>query len=197
MRPQSTHRVAMATFCVHSIIMVKSAQPGEGGGMVHAFPLSLYLPSRAKLWCTLQLRGQIRTLPLFLFFPYMLCTVLCGRYLLYRRDTMDRSFSNFLYSKTPAFSILWFCPAFCCFVNLSRVLLCCDFVPRFCYYAICPLQPTSIKHLPFRWMEGGGGEEIEKVIAIVAESAGGWGGGGGGRNAVKRGLKKIVGKNPL
>jgi hypothetical protein len=39
--------------------MVNSAQPGEGGRGVHAFPLSIYLPSRAKLWCTLQLRGQI------------------------------------------------------------------------------------------------------------------------------------------
>jgi hypothetical protein len=33
---------------VNSIMMVKSARPGEGGG-VHAVPLTLYLPSRAKL----------------------------------------------------------------------------------------------------------------------------------------------------
>ncbi len=45
--PQSTHRVAMAFFWLtFSIIRVKSAQPGEGGGM-RALPLSLYLPSRA------------------------------------------------------------------------------------------------------------------------------------------------------
>ncbi len=42
---------------VHSIMVVKSAQPGEYG--VLAQPLSLYLTSQAKLWCTLQLRGQI------------------------------------------------------------------------------------------------------------------------------------------
>jgi hypothetical protein len=40
---------------------------------VHAQPLSLYLPSRIKLWCTLQLRGQVHSsyspLPLY---------VLCG-----------------------------------------------------------------------------------------------------------------------
>jgi hypothetical protein len=39
-------------------MMEKSAQPGEGGG-VHALLLSLYLPSIAKLWCTLQLRWQV------------------------------------------------------------------------------------------------------------------------------------------
>ncbi len=39
---------------VHSIMMVKSAQPGEGGG-VHALPLSLYPPSRGKFWCMLRL----------------------------------------------------------------------------------------------------------------------------------------------
>ncbi len=52
---------------VHSIMMVKSAQPEWGWGCtvhgerctVHALPLSLYLPSRSKLWWTLQLRGQI------------------------------------------------------------------------------------------------------------------------------------------
>ncbi len=71
---QSTQSGKWPLSAVHSIMTVKSAQPGEGGG-VHALPLSLYLPSRAKLWCTLQLRGQIYTppispLPLF---------VLCGR----------------------------------------------------------------------------------------------------------------------
>jgi hypothetical protein len=30
---------------------------------------TLYLPSRSKLWCTLQLRGQIH--PLFLLYPYL------------------------------------------------------------------------------------------------------------------------------
>ncbi len=52
---------------LHFIMMVKSAQPGEGGGGVQNHPLSLYLPSQAKLWCLpshtklwckLQLRGR-------------------------------------------------------------------------------------------------------------------------------------------
>jgi hypothetical protein len=51
---------------VHSIMVVKSAPPGEGGGA----PLSLYLPSRAKLWGTLQLRGQIHS-------PYFSSTPTC------------------------------------------------------------------------------------------------------------------------
>jgi hypothetical protein len=58
----------------------KSAKPREGVG-VHAHLLSQYLPSRTKLWCTLQLRGQVHsiyfysmysvadTLPLFLLYP--------------------------------------------------------------------------------------------------------------------------------
>ncbi len=53
---------------VHSVMMEKLSQPGEGG--VHAHPLSLYLPSRTELWCTLQLRGQIH-------FPYFYSTPLC------------------------------------------------------------------------------------------------------------------------
>jgi hypothetical protein len=48
-------------------MMVKSAQPGEGGECTHTIPLSLNLPSRAKLWCRLQLRGQRH-------FPYLYST---------------------------------------------------------------------------------------------------------------------------
>jgi hypothetical protein len=44
-------RLAMTSSGVYSIMMVNSAQHGEGGG---SRP-SLYLPSRTKLWCTLQL----------------------------------------------------------------------------------------------------------------------------------------------
>jgi hypothetical protein len=45
------------------LIMEKLALVGEGGeeGGGHAHPLSLYLPSRTKLRCTLQLRGQIHS----------------------------------------------------------------------------------------------------------------------------------------
>ncbi len=42
-------------------MMVKSAQPDEGGGAMHAHPLSLYLPSLKMLLCILQLRGQIHS----------------------------------------------------------------------------------------------------------------------------------------
>jgi hypothetical protein len=37
---------------VHSIMIVKSAQPGKCMGCKPGSPPSLYLPSRAKLWCT-------------------------------------------------------------------------------------------------------------------------------------------------
>jgi hypothetical protein len=53
-------------------MMEKSALAGEGG--VHAHPLSLYLPARSMLQCTLQLRGQIH--PLCRLYPlYVLCVV--------------------------------------------------------------------------------------------------------------------------
>ncbi len=51
--------------------------PAWWGWGVHALPLSLYLPSRAKLWCTLQLRGQIH-------FPYFYSTPICTLCSLYR-----------------------------------------------------------------------------------------------------------------
>ncbi len=49
---------------VHSIMMEKLAQPNEGAGCTPSRPpplTTVYLPSRAKLWCTLQLRGQIHS----------------------------------------------------------------------------------------------------------------------------------------
>jgi hypothetical protein len=49
---QSTNRVAMASFWISSAWW----RWGE-----HTHPLSVYLPSRTKLWCTLQLKGQIHS----------------------------------------------------------------------------------------------------------------------------------------
>ncbi len=54
---------------VHSVMMEKLSQAGEGAG-VHAHPLLLYLLSRTKFWCTLQLRGQIHS-------PYFYSTPIC------------------------------------------------------------------------------------------------------------------------
>ncbi len=68
-----------------SIMMVKSAQPGEGFG-VDAHPCSLYLPSQAKLWCTLQLRGQIH-------YPCFSSTPIC----ILRSKTWIQYFSSFFY----------------------------------------------------------------------------------------------------
>jgi hypothetical protein len=50
-------------------MLVKSAQPGEGGGL-NALPLSLYLPSRAKVVVYATAERAV-TLPLFLLYPYM------------------------------------------------------------------------------------------------------------------------------
>jgi hypothetical protein len=48
---------------------IKSAEPGEGGAVL---PLSLYLPSRAKLLRTVYTPAErADTLPLFLLYPYM------------------------------------------------------------------------------------------------------------------------------
>ncbi len=57
---------------VHSIKIEKAAQtaqPGEGVGCTPT-PLSPNLPSHTKLWCTLQLRGQIHS-PIYLLYPYI------------------------------------------------------------------------------------------------------------------------------
>jgi len=57
---------------VYSIMIEKSAQSGKWG--MHAHPLSLYRPSRTKLYCTLQLRGQIHS-------PYFYSTPICTLWL--------------------------------------------------------------------------------------------------------------------
>jgi hypothetical protein len=46
--------------------------PGWWGWGVHEHPLSLYLPSRTKLWCTLQLRGKIHST---YFYSTPICTL--------------------------------------------------------------------------------------------------------------------------
>ncbi len=58
------HRVATATFgsTFHLDGKISPGGWGQGGG-VRAHPHSLYLPSRTKLWCTLQLRRQIHSPP--------------------------------------------------------------------------------------------------------------------------------------
>ncbi len=85
--PQSIHIVS--TEYPQSIHRVSTEYPQSGNGPflayihhdgkiipawcgwgVHALPLSLFLPSRAKLRRTLQLRGQMHS-PLFLLYPYM------------------------------------------------------------------------------------------------------------------------------
>jgi hypothetical protein len=66
---QSTHRVATVTFW-RTFHHDGKISPGWWGWGVQAHLLSLYLPSRAKLWCTLQLRGQIH-------FPYFYSTPMC------------------------------------------------------------------------------------------------------------------------
>jgi hypothetical protein len=68
---QSTHRVAMPLCGVHFIMMEKSAQPGEGGG-VYAHPHPLYLPLyKVVVYAeTLHVRGQIHS-------PYFYSTPIC------------------------------------------------------------------------------------------------------------------------
>ncbi len=73
-RPQSTHRVEMAAFW-RTFHHDGKISPGCWGWGVHAHPLSLYLPSRTKLQCTLQLRGQIHTSYFFHLYPYMYSVV--------------------------------------------------------------------------------------------------------------------------
>ncbi len=88
-RPPKTHRVhsdwQRSLSGVYSIMMEKLAQAGEGGGCT-LHPLSLYLASRTKLQCKLQLREHLSryTHPISSL-PFVLCVRLaepCSRVLM-------------------------------------------------------------------------------------------------------------------
>ncbi len=82
MSPRFTHREHGVFWRrVRSIMMEKSAQAGADGACTPN-PLSLYLPSRTKLQCMLQLRGHIYS-PYFISTPYVLCDFIF-RYLVER-----------------------------------------------------------------------------------------------------------------
>ncbi len=68
------HRVATATFW-RTFHHDGKISPGWWGWEVHAHPLSLYLPLCSKLWCTLQLRGQIHS---HYFYSTSICTLWIG-----------------------------------------------------------------------------------------------------------------------
>ncbi len=72
------HRLATVTFWRSFIMMEKLSQNWWGWG-VHTHPLSLYLPSRTKLWCMLQLRGQIHSPSFYSTHICTLCIRLCDR----------------------------------------------------------------------------------------------------------------------
>ncbi len=99
--PDQVHRVHIPAHSgVHSIMMEKSAQAAEEGSAIHTHPLSLYLPSRTKLWRTLQLRGQV-------------IFVLCGRIPCYSHYIVDNnkmvhSCNCLCHTRRPCFSVLQF-----------------------------------------------------------------------------------------
>jgi len=55
------------------------------GWSVHALPLFLYLPLRAKLWCTLQLIGQIH-IPYFSSISICTLLIICRVQFLYSTE---------------------------------------------------------------------------------------------------------------
>ncbi len=71
-RSQCTHRVATATFWRKFHHDGKISPAWRGWGCPH--PLSLYLSSLTKLWCMLQLRGQIHS-PYFYSSFIHICTL--------------------------------------------------------------------------------------------------------------------------
>ncbi len=78
---QSTHRVASATFwrTFHHDGKISPAWGGWAWVRVDtAYPLSLHLLSRTKLWCTLQLKGQV-----LVHSPYFYSTPICTLWELY------------------------------------------------------------------------------------------------------------------
>jgi hypothetical protein len=87
--------VAIATFWRTFHHDGKMAQSFGGAGG-HALPLSVYLPSRTTLWCTLQLKGQIQyTLTIStIVYPYMYSV--CGIHCEY--GNVRHVFFNFMHS---------------------------------------------------------------------------------------------------
>jgi hypothetical protein len=78
----------MATFW-HTFHHDGKLSPARCGWGV--LPLSLYLPSQAKLWCTLQRHERADTLPLFLLYP---CTVRTVAADLRRREHIPKMQTN-------------------------------------------------------------------------------------------------------
>ncbi len=87
---------------VHPIMMEKLAQPDQ-----YAHPLPLYLPSRTKLWCTLQLREQINSLH---FYSTPICT-LCDAIRWLEGGGFQEVISNFFFLITlsPLVSVSMYC----------------------------------------------------------------------------------------
>jgi hypothetical protein len=134
----------MATFLRTFHHYGKICPAGEGGGGAHHPPFTLStITNKVVMYAPAERADTYTPPPYFSSTPTCICTVLCGRDLLYRRDTLsslNRDFSNSLFLKTPAF---------CCFFIFSRVLLFCDFVP-------CSRQkPTTGKQLPSRGRQRG------------------------------------------
>jgi hypothetical protein len=90
-----THRVAMATFWRRTFHHDGKISPAvRMGGGVYAHPLSLFLPSRTKLWSTLQLRGQIHSL---YFYSTLICTLWLGPNTALRQTNWIFKFLTFLF----------------------------------------------------------------------------------------------------
>ncbi len=102
--PQSTHRVEIATFW-RIFRHDGKIRPAWWSWGVHALPLSLYLPSPEKWWCTLQLRGQIYVLPLFLIYPYMYSVGITVRNTLSFFCLLTQFFSHFFTTLRFTFSL--------------------------------------------------------------------------------------------
>jgi hypothetical protein len=82
-KPQSTHRVVLSTFW-RAFHHDGKINPGWCGWGVHAHPLLLYLKSRTKLQCMLQLSRQIHS-------TYFYSTSICTLWLKHRTELDGRN----------------------------------------------------------------------------------------------------------
>ncbi len=125
-------------------ISSKNLTSGEGEGL-HALPLLLYLPSRAMLWCTLQLRGQIHS---SYFSSTLFSSVVSSRdpFIvegIMALDEVSCSFAVVLFGSNPPPPIISCHSTFLSSLSLF-FFLCCRFSPAFASLRYRGVEPKNI-----------------------------------------------------
>ncbi len=147
MRPQSTHRVAMATFWrTFHHHGVKSAQPGEDGGWCTPPPLTLSTITSKVVVYALAERADTYAPPIYFLLMFSVEETFCIVAIPLRPWT---ALSPILCTwKLPRFAVLWFCPCSRLQANIYLLEECRGKKERGGSHCRC---------VSWRWGGGGGG----------------------------------------